>query len=590
MCGIGGIVFSSLTETELESKVAPFHEVQKHRGPDDQAHFLSLPCLLMHQRLTLIDAEGGAQPFQDLTKRYTLIWNGEVYNHDVLRELLKIEFSIPFQTRSDTEVLLYLLIHYGVEGLNRIEGMFAGALWDSQEEQLTLFRDALGIKPLVCAYENATLYFASEVKGLLTLLPVKPLLNEEAIMRHWLMPALSMTQELPFLGMQILEEGSALIVSRGKAQTISWLQTTRSGKEYSPNDLLKALKESLHLTTQSDFNVGIFLSGGLDSSLLYVLAKEAEISLESLSLDYEDLPSCSFDKEVVVNSDDRPFVQKIISTYGGKHQFVSNSFDEYREIIKTLSIVNDRIPSWEQEVSQQTLAAQATKTSKAILVGDAADELFYGYHFCLDKEANSSVLHFFNRMGAYERVGLLNDTSAKKFTVQSLANEFKAVLDQQAYIFDTEVARMEAITFLLQKYWLQRLMHHGDIHLMHHSLEGRLPFANRMVHSIASTLSSNEGFKKGIEKAFLREAARDVLPDEWRLRKKSALPRDPRQKLIYSTLLEEVLVEPHEFIVRYFNLTRLGSLLQKETWTEWEGQAVFHVITLHFWLEHYAAE
>jgi asparagine synthase (glutamine-hydrolysing) len=590
MCGIGGIVFSSLTETELESKVAPFHEVQKHRGPDDQAHFLSLPCLLMHQRLTLMDAVGGSQPFQDLTKRYTLIWNGEVYNHDVLRELLKIEFSIPFQTRSDTEVLLYLLIHYGLEGLNRIEGMFAGALWDSQEECLTLFRDALGIKPLVYAYENATLYFASEVKGLLTLLPVKPLLNDEAIMRHWLMPALSMTQELPFLGMQVLQEGAALLLTRHRMDTIHWPKAGDSAKENAPTDLLKALSESLQLSTQSDFNVGILLSGGLDSSLLYVLAKRAEISLESLSLDYDDLPSSSFDNEVVVNSDDRPFVQKIISAYGGKHQFVSNSFDEYREIIKTLAIVNDRIPSWEQEVSQQTLAAQAAKTNKAVLVGDAADELFNGYHFCLDKEANSSVLHFFNRMGAYERVSLLNGTSAEKFSVQSIAVEFNAELDKHGHSFNTEFDRVEAITFLLQKYWLQRLMHHGDIHLMHHSLEGRLPFANRLVYSIARALSSNEGFKNGIEKAFLRESAREVLPDLWRLRKKSALPRDPRQKLIYSTLLEELLAKPHNFIVRYFNLTRLSSLLQKEAWTEWEGQAVFHVITLYFWLEHYAAE
>lgn len=590
MCGIGGIVFSSLSKAELESKVAPFNEIQRHRGPDAQEHYISWPCLLMHQRLILLDAEGGCQPFHDEANRYALSWNGEIYNHEALREKLKSEFEVTFITRSDTEVLLYLLIHYGLEGLNQIEGMFAGAFWDVQEEHLILFRDAIGIKPLVYAYHDEAIYFASEVKGLLTLLPFKAKLHEDAIVRHWIMPSLSMTHELPFQGMYALQEGNALKVNRHAMQTIEWNKPAVFERPSTPADLLKALSASVDLTAKADVKVGIFLSGGLDSSLLYVLAKSKRIEMQSLSLDFDDLAASAFDNEMVVNSDDRPFIKGLVSRFDGKHQWVRASFKDYLELVKSISIANDRIPSWEQEMSQHLLAKQAAQTLRAVLVGDAADELFYGYHFCLDSEANGSIVDFFNKMGAALRLGLLKKSDATQNALDALLQSFQEKLNAHQHTFEHENARIDAITFLIQKYWLQRLMHHGDIHLMHYGLEGRLPFANRMVKAIANGLSAHDGFKNGIEKAFLREAAKGWLPDQWRLRKKSALPRDPRQRQLYADLLKEVLGNPHPFILRNFDTSRLDALLQKSTWNEWEGQSVFLLLTLHFWLAHYASE
>src|SRR5215475_3151672 len=208
MCGIVGIVSLNPRDAVDEALLKRMRDVLRHRGPDGEGLWIDGPVGLGHRRLAIVDVAGGHQPMQSETGSAVVTYNGEIYNHAALRAELEARGHC-YRTRSDTESILHLWDEYGAEGVERLQGMFAFALWDRRTRQLLLARDRLGIKPLYYAIADDELLFASEIKAILAASPERPRFNE-AVLPEFLANRFVAGEETFFRGVKKLLPGHVL--------------------------------------------------------------------------------------------------------------------------------------------------------------------------------------------------------------------------------------------------------------------------------------------------------------------------------------------------------------------------------------------
>jgi asparagine synthase (glutamine-hydrolysing) len=294
MCGIAGIVNSRFAPEELHERLLAMRDRLRHRGPDDEGSFLHAEAgtALAHTRLAILDLSGGGhQPMTSIDGRYIIVFNGEIYNFRELRSGLECKGEA-FRTQSDTEVLLRLYQREGAECLQRLEGMFALAIWDRDEETCFLARDPLGIKPLYLWRHGESLAFASEVRALLQAELGAKRLCASALYDYFLYGSV---QEPLTLVEQIeaLPAGNALLWKRGVGRRQRYWQLQFGADPMSPNEAVSvtrtALEDSIKRHFVSDVPVGIFLSGGLDSTAIVALAKASGFNeLKTLCISFDD--------------------------------------------------------------------------------------------------------------------------------------------------------------------------------------------------------------------------------------------------------------------------------------------------------------
>ncbi|MBM3965202.1 MAG: asparagine synthase (glutamine-hydrolyzing) [Planctomycetes bacterium] len=298
MCGIGGIIDRSTADpTSVRTRCEQMATAMVHRGPDDFGAFYDLDngVGLVHRRLSIIDlSEAGHQPMATTDGRYTIVFNGEIYNYESLREDLKAQ-SECFAGHSDTEVLLRLYQREGIDCLDRIEGMFAFAVWDQVSKSLTLARGPFGIKPLYYWQQGETFAFASEVRALLEADIGPRELSTEGALGYFMHGSLQERETL-IRGVRMLPAGSWLEWKGGEVQVRNdWTPTFPTERIVDRGQAIRltsdALEESVERHFVSDVPVGIFLSGGLDSTALLALAKrlgKREIHTFNISFDESD--------------------------------------------------------------------------------------------------------------------------------------------------------------------------------------------------------------------------------------------------------------------------------------------------------------
>ncbi len=290
MCGIGGLV-GSFTETSLRDKCQKLHKALRHRGPDDQGTHVDVGeqahVGLVHARLSILDlSPTGHQPMHSLNGRFTIVFNGEIYNFSELRQKL-IEDGAKLRSTGDTEVILELFARKGEACLDDLAGMFAFAIWDRDRRELFLARDGLGIKPLYVWQSNGQIAFASELRALLATGLSSRTLNPQALAGYLLMGSVQEPHTL-VEDIEMLPAGSSLTWRDGSSRKnrywsidFSASQSTKqvgqetANRSSSPVELVReALKETISRHFVSDVPVGIFLSGGIDSTALVSLAKQ----------------------------------------------------------------------------------------------------------------------------------------------------------------------------------------------------------------------------------------------------------------------------------------------------------------------------
>jgi len=367
MCGITGGFWRDGSTPDSET-VAQMNRRLIHRGPDEQGQLTSGPVVLAMRRLSIIDLQSGQQPMSDPAGRYTLVYNGEIYNSEDLRTQLASE-GVIFRTRCDTEVLLHGLIRWGPEGLSRFNGMFALAFWDAEQARLLLARDRMGQKPLYYQLSPGLLLFASE----LTALRAHPQVSSEvcpAALARYLTLEYVPTPRAILKGVQKLPPGSWLRVDlHGEQAGRFWqLPFDAPAAAEQSESLLTLLEDSVRRRLVADVPVGVFLSGGIDSSAVAAMALREGNPLRTFSIAFED---SSFDESHHARS--------VADYLGTEHLERRFDPDEALALVHQLHTLSDE-PLGDASLLPTTLLCRFAREHVTVaLSGEGSDELFGGY-------------------------------------------------------------------------------------------------------------------------------------------------------------------------------------------------------------------
>jgi asparagine synthase (glutamine-hydrolysing) len=526
MCGLGALYAEATHPRERRHRVERMLAAQAHRGPDDQGFFETGPLTLGHLRLAVDQRGDPRQPRVSDDGHHAMAFVGEIANLKALRQTFP--FLRVHEGKSDGEILFELLKALGQDALAHLSGMFALVFWDQHQRRGFAARDALGVKGLVYAQQGRELLFASEIRGLRAGLKNGPPLSEHGFLDWWIMPAFSGVHRTVFQDVSILPAGHLIDFGPQGIRILPWADRRLLPSNGDAEDRRHALA-SLLAEVFPQYHPGragsLFLSGGLDSSLLAQYAGGGPAPMSALALSFPDEESVGPPRGLINESADAPFAKKAAAMADLDLHWVPMPGEDWHGDLLAAAQVNDRLVAWEQELSQFRLARAASAFGKVAWVGDAADELFYGYHFLLDPTKRSALdlLSFFG--GNLRENLLLPRWRRHGAPLRERAEFLEAHSRAKGWDFSRDEERPLAKAQIILDFWLGRLLHNGDVHTMAQGVEARVPFADARVFDFARRLSPQLAMTGHIEKGLLRKAAPEALPPEIRWRKKSALPK-----------------------------------------------------------------
>jgi asparagine synthase (glutamine-hydrolysing) len=376
MCGIAGIVKFDPRERVEEHRLQRMGEVIAHRGPDGKGLLVDGPVGLVHRRLAIVDvSRAGAQPMANEDGSVWTVFNGEIYNHAALRPGLEAR-GHRYRSRCDTEAILHVYEEEGDRLVDHLHGMFAFALWDRVRGQLLLARDRLGIKPLYYAQTETELLFASEIKALLAAGSIRPVFNEEAL-PEFLSTRFIAGEETFFRGVRKVPPGHVLTWS----QTDGFLKRRYwhlPGPVDRPSGTIRAQAPDLRVRLEaaveshlmSDVPLGVFLSGGLDSTVLAALvARSATQPVRTFAVGFADR-----------DANELGYARLAADHIGTEHREVTVTPTEFFEALPHLLWHEDEPLAFTSSVPLYFVARLARDHVKVVLTGEGADELFLGYN------------------------------------------------------------------------------------------------------------------------------------------------------------------------------------------------------------------
>lgn len=547
MCGIAGAVGEDL------KRVPTNLERLRHRGPDGHGLWQSRDgqACLAHTRLSILDLSSAAQqPMAAQAEDVAIVFNGEIYNFEEIRDELK-HLGVVFKSTGDTEVLLQGYLLWGPKVLSKLRGMFAFAIWDARERKLFLARDRLGIKPLFWTLDKNTLKFSSELQGVLAQLGERPALRHEAVVEYltWLYVPCPNTF---YAGIQVLPPGHFLVWQPGTPQPepqAYWKvphEVRHLDFEDAAVELRRLLEETLKLHMVSDVPVGAFLSGGLDSSTTVGLM--ARISSEPVRT------FCMTFGGGAQAYDERGYAERVARQFGTVHQEIAVE-PRVAEMLPTV------LRHFGQPFGNPTallvfeLSRLVGQHVKVALSGDGGDELFLGYpryqglrwHRHLNRlpasvikgvHASARLIkestrghHGFRRLREFLRSTGMSAPDAyaswvsyadRPELLDLVSPAFRDLISDAPWSFLTNrfregpmddvvaaAARSDVVGFLPEN-----LLTYSDRMSMVHGLELRVPFCDHVLAEFCTSLSSKTRMKGGGLKALLKEATKDLLPPE----------------------------------------------------------------------------
>lgn len=379
MCGITGIyAFNELGKFHLIN-LAAATDALTHRGPDFGRHDIIDRVGLGHRRLSIIDTSAdGHQPMQDASGRYTIVFNGEIYNYQGLRQRLQQQ-GVSFQSASDTEVLLQLYIHEGAACLEQLNGFFAFAVYDNQRDVLFIARDRLGIKPLVYYHDEDKVLFASEIKSLLAYGIEKQL--DYTSLQQYLQFNYVPAPHTMLQGVKKLMPGQYLEVSKPREVRVQWhtyyqipfnesLRPEETSYRQQQQRLSALLEDAVQQRLVADVPLGAFLSGGIDSSVIVTLASRHVKQLNTFSIGYRDEPFF----------DETRYARQVADKLGTQHTVFSlTNRDLYEHLHQVLGHFDEPFAD-SSALPVYILSKETRQRVTVALSGDGADELFAGYN------------------------------------------------------------------------------------------------------------------------------------------------------------------------------------------------------------------
>jgi len=550
MCGIVG--FSQSQNIDQETIVRQMMDSIAHRGPDDEGTFIHNQVAFGHRRLSIIDLEHGQQPMQSGEGRFTIIFNGEIYNYLELRQDLVVK-GHPLKTFSDTEVLLYMFIQYREKMLNRVNGMFAFAIYDREEDTIFLARDHFGIKPLYYFCQDGLFVFASEIKALFKYPGVESLPNLPALNEYVTFQFLSNSNTL-FQKIQRLEPAHYMIL-RGQeiVENIEYwsidytIDDSLSGEQYA-SELLVLLENSLSIQVRSDVPIGAHLSGGMDSSLIAVLASKSY---------YGELKTFTGAFEESADYDESPYARIVSDYIKSDHFTIYPNSQDFIDNFEKLVYHLDEPTAGPGVFPQYMVSKLAAEQVKVVLGGQGGDEIFGGYvryaiaylEQCLKgaifetQEEDSHIVtlsslldnlpllrkyvpllksqfsdglfdpmdrryfRLVNRSLGLNRV--YHQDFLEKFNPEEMYQVFQDVFnkaDSKSYF--------NKMTYYDIKTLLPALLQVEDRVSMAVSLESRVPLLDSRIMELTAKMPPNLKFAGGKTKNILHQAVKNILPQE----------------------------------------------------------------------------
>lgn len=549
-----------------------------YRGPDDMNIISKENVLLGHCRLSIIDIEGGIQPFHYKYKgiEYSIIYNGEIYNMNEIKIKL-INEGYHFYSQSDTEVLLVSYIAYKEKCLDLLEGIFSFVI--SYNDQLFIARDHLGVKPLFYYFKDNYFIAASEIKCILEYLQ-KTIVDKNGIKELLgLGPSVSPGHTI-YKDIYSLRAAHYIKIDCGifNIQRYWSLKKQPHNKSYEETvlDVRSLVNESIQKQLLSDVPVCTMLSGGLDSSIITAISSQYTNNLSTFSVDYQDQDKY-FKAYDYQTSRDVHFITEMQERYKTKHTNVILSQKSLILDLKEALIARDAPGMADIDSSLLLFSKQIRKSHIVALSGECADELFGGYPWFY-KEELYSLEHFPWIRDIDKRIDLFNDEikalEIKDYIIEKYNNSLAEIDYQDDTFEDTNKRKM---IYLNIEWFMQTLLTRADSQTMRASIEGRVPFASKKIVEYMYNVPWNYMYKDNREKGLLRDAFKDFLPDDIYNRKKNPYPKthSPIYEKLIKDLLKESLNDSDNILYKLFNIDKLNDLI-KENDTQfnvpWFGQ------------------
>jgi len=374
MCGIAGFADVDLLPPDAAARAVRMRDVLTHRGPDDAGLWCDEHAALAHRRLSIVDLKAGHQPLANEDGTVSIVFNGEIYNHADIRRDLEQRGHV-YQTRSDTESIVHAYEEWGDECVQRLRGMFAFAIWDQRKRRLLLVRDRLGIKPLYWARVGSRLLFGSEIKALLASGDIEPEANVSSIPEVLGTRYLS-GEETLFRGIRKLMPGHLLVYERGETRIRQYWDVPvgvrpeqTSGRGDSVARFRSLLEESVKLRLMSDVPLGMFLSGGIDSSAIAAfMARLIDRPLQTFSVAF---------KERAFNELD--YARQVARAIGADQHEVVIDDNDFFGALPRLVWHEDEPIAHPSSVALYFVSALAREHVTVVLTGEGSDELLAGY-------------------------------------------------------------------------------------------------------------------------------------------------------------------------------------------------------------------
>ena len=580
MCGICGFVSSKniyIKNSEYNKEIArKMSETLTPRGPDASGEWVGERAVFAHRRLSVIDPEGGHQPMKRVSQGYefTIVYNGELYNTEHLRNELK-RCGYELSTSSDTEVLLYLYIHYGLDCLKKLNGIFAFAIYDSMRHCTILARDRFGVKPLFYYNTEDALVFASEIKALFKYPGITPRMDREGLCELFAMSTARTEGFGVYKGVREVRPAHFMKISRdGIVEKPYWaLKSGEHTDSYNEtiDNVRYLVSDAIKRQLVSDVPVGTFLSGGLDSSFITAVAarefKNRGEVLSTYSFDYEGNDRY-FKRSSFQPDSDSEWVPKVSEALMTEHTYLVCPNDKLVPMLDDALFAKDLPGMADCDSSLVYFCREVKKRHTVVLSGECSDEIFGGYPWFRDDIA-------FKRDAfpwCYDltmRNDILKDSVRKSLDLAGYSYmRYKESVDATPqFLGDTpEEKRRREIAWLNLKWFMTNLLDRKDRMSMASGLEVRVPFCDHRIVEYVWNIPWSMKNKNNVSKNVLREAACGILPENIRLRKKSPYPKthNPVYEREVKKRLKNIIDDDNSPILAFCEKGRLLDIVNGE--------------------------
>ncbi|MDP4119038.1 MAG: asparagine synthase (glutamine-hydrolyzing) [Bacillota bacterium] len=601
MCSICGLIDFENQENVKQNIAEKMGLTMKHRGPDQTNTYISKNVIFHHNRLAVIDVENGIQPMSIVFegKKYIIVYNGEIYNTQELKNDL-IKHGVVFKTNCDTEVVLYSYIIYGTKCPEYLNGIFAFCVFDEQEHKLFLARDRFGIKPFFYTIKNSTFMFASEIKALLAHPEVDAEIDIKGLWELLFLTPVTINGSGVFRNIHELQPAECAIYDKDGLRIKKYWQL--EAKEYHPtskeaaDNVRELMEDAIKRQLVSDVPLCTFLSGGVDSSIITSIAsKEYEkcgMQLSTYSFEYEGNKK-SFKQTLFQPQKDDEYAVYLADWLCTDHTILTAPTDEVAKCLIDATAARD-IPGQADIDSSLLYFCSKVKDRHTVAIsGECADEIFAGYPWFYKPEM--LYRDFFPWIHEpFVRTSLFDDSIVKAKQGYEYISEIYKNTINECPVLDTDSDEMKTsriATCLSVNYFMTSLLERKDRMSMASGLEVRVPFADHRILEYVYNVPWEIKFENGIEKALLRNAMKEYLPEKILNRKKSPYPKthNPQyEKLVLSMLSERL--NNGSILEAVINKTEFNKMLNEENAT-WFGQLmgkpqlIAWLVQLDYWLE-----